>query len=124
MKSDPQDPLAAPPGADPERGIQGAERGTRGPGLEPAALVGMAVRFYGLLLLVAWLWRTVWLGEPLLHASAEAAAQGLDPLRDAWVGLFAGGVVIGLSHQLTAHTRGGRALARGLAGLLGPHIQL
>jgi membrane protease YdiL (CAAX protease family) len=80
----------------------------------------MAFRFYGALLAAAWLWRTAWLGEPLLYASAEAAARGAAPLRDASVGLLAAGVVIGLSHQWTEHTRSGRALARGLATLLGP----
>jgi membrane protease YdiL (CAAX protease family) len=90
------------------------------PRAEPGALVGMALRFYGLLFLAAWLWRSAWLGEPLLHASAEAAERGVSLARDVTVGLLAAGVVIGLSHQLTRHTRSGRALARGLAGLLGP----
>jgi len=88
--------------------------------LEPRALVRAALRFYGVLLVAAWLWRSAWLGEPLLYASPEAARAGLALGRDAVVGLLAAGVVIGLSHQLTEHTRGGRALARGLAALLGP----
>jgi len=96
------------------------EEAGEGPRLPPSALVRMALRFYGLLFLAAWLWRTAWLGEPLLHAGPEAAARGVDPLRDGAAGLLAAGIVIGLSHQLTAHTRGGRALADGLARLLGP----
>ena len=94
--------------------------GVDAPGLEPGALVSAALRFYGVLLLAAWLWRSAWLGEPLLHASADAAALGLDLPQNILVGLLAAGVVIGLSHQLTTHTRSGRALAQGLAGLLGP----
>jgi len=90
------------------------------PRLPPGRMVALAVRFYGLLLLAAWLWRSAWLGEPLLYASEAAARRGMDPTRDVTVGLLAAGVVIGLSHQLTAHTRAGRSLARGLAGLLGP----
>jgi len=80
----------------------------------------MALRFYGALAAVAVLWRSVWLGEPLLYASQEAARRGVDPLRDVAVGLLAAGAVIGLSFELTRHTRTGRALARGLAELLGP----
>jgi membrane protease YdiL (CAAX protease family) len=88
--------------------------------MPPQALVGAALRFYGALLLAAWAWRSAWRGEPLLFASAEAAAAGVDWLRDPLAGLLAAGVMIGLSHQWTVHTRSGRALARGLARLLGP----
>ncbi len=88
--------------------------------LPPGRLVATAWRFYGALGLLAVLWRSVWMGEPLLYASKEAAERGVDPLRDVIVGALAAGVVIGLSYQLTRHTRAGRALARGLAGLLGP----
>jgi len=80
----------------------------------------MALRFYGVMLAAAWLWRSAWLDEPLLYASAEAAARGVDPLRDVTVGLMAAGLVIALSHLWTEHTRSGRALAHGLASLLGP----
>jgi len=87
---------------------------------EPGELVATAVRFYGALLAVAWLWRSAWLGEPLLYASAAAGGRGLDPARDVAAGLLAGGLVIAVSYLLTVQTRGGRALARGLAELLGP----
>ncbi|NNL67843.1 MAG: CPBP family intramembrane metalloprotease [Myxococcales bacterium] len=88
---------------------------------EPVArLVRPALVFYGILLGLAVLWRSVWYGEPLLYASEAAARAGLDPLRDLAIGLLAAGAVIGLSHQATVHTRSGRALARGLADLLGP----
>jgi len=103
-----------------DTGTAHAARSGLGPGLEPEKLVGMALRFYGVLFAVAWLWRSAWLGEPLLYASAEAAARGMDPLRDVTVGLMAAGLVIALSHLWTEHTRSGRALARGLASLLGP----
>lgn len=88
--------------------------------LPPGRLVGLALRFYGAMAAAAVLWRSVWLGEPLLYASEAAARRGVDPLRDVAVGLLAAGVVIGLSFELTRHTRAGRALARGLAELLGP----
>lgn len=88
--------------------------------LPPGRLVGLAVRFYGVLLLAAVLWRVVWAGEPLLYASGEAAARGLRPARDLLAGLLAAGAVIGISWQLTQHTERGRVLARALAGLLGP----
>lgn len=101
-------PSAPPPGS-------GGE-----PSLDPRALVSMALRFYGALLAVAWLWRTAWLGEPLLYASAQAAARGVAPLRDVGAGLLAAGAVIGISYQWTEHTRSGKALARALASLLGP----
>lgn len=94
------------------------------PPVEPpvpvASLVRPALVFYGILLALALLWRSAWYGEPLLYASESAARAGLDPLADAAIGLLAAGVVIGLSHQVTVHTRSGRALARGLAELLGP----
>jgi membrane protease YdiL (CAAX protease family) len=86
----------------------------------PARLVGLALRFYGALAAAAVLWRSVWLGEPLLYASETAARAGTAPLRNVAVGLLAAGVVVGLSFELTRHTRAGRALARGLSELLGP----
>jgi len=88
--------------------------------LPPGRLVAAAWRFYGALAVLAVLWRSVWLGEPLLYASTAAAERGVDPLRDVMVGILAAGVVIGLSYELTRHTSAGRALARGLARLLGP----
>jgi membrane protease YdiL (CAAX protease family) len=96
------------------------EESSRPEPLPPRRLIGLALRFYGALAAAAVLWRSVWLGEPLLYASEAAAGRGVDPLRDGAVGLLAAGVVIGLSFELTRHTRAGLALARGLAGLLGP----
>jgi membrane protease YdiL (CAAX protease family) len=90
------------------------------PPIPAGSLVRTALWFYGALAALAFLWRTVWLGEPLLYASEAAAGRGVDAMRDPVVGLLAAGVVIGLSHQLTEHTRAGRALARGLAELVGP----
>lgn len=82
--------------------------------LVPAALV-----FYGALLAAAVLWREVLRGEPLVYADAEAAAAGLDPLRDGALGAAAGLAVVGLSWVLTRTTGWGERLARALAGLLG-----
>ena len=97
------DPAADPGGGRP-----------RGP-----SLVRMALIFYGVLLAAALAWGLV-AGRSLFYASAEAAEGGVDPLRDAVVGLLAGGVVILLSHEVTRRTRWGEALARTLASVLGP----
>jgi membrane protease YdiL (CAAX protease family) len=90
------------------------------PSLPPGQLVALALRFYGVLLAAAFLWRVAWAGEPILYASSEAAARGVQPVRDVVTGLLAAGIVIGLSWQLTSHTAAGRALARALAAMVGP----
>jgi len=89
-------------------------------GARPRDLVTAALRFYGVLFAAAWLWRGAVRGEPLLYASAAAAGRGVAPVRDVSVGLLAAGLMIAFSYLLTVQTRGGRALARGMAELLGP----
>ncbi len=86
----------------------------------PAAVVRMALLFYGLLAFAAFAWRTLLAGEPILYASAGAEASGLHPLRDLSAGLLAAGVVIGISWEFTRRTRAGDTLARVLASVLGP----
>ena len=88
--------------------------------LAPRRMESLAIRFYAVLGALALAWRQVWAGEPLWFASAEAAARGGDPVRDVATGLLAAGVVIGISYELTRHTRAGHALAGALAELLGP----
>jgi hypothetical protein len=93
-------------------------------------LVRLALVFYGLLLGAAALWTRLaqggeegqpqlgWLRE-LLYASPEAAARGVDPLRDAGAGALVGLGVVVLSGWFARGTRAGERLARALAALLG-----
>lgn len=83
-------------------------------------LVRLAFLFYGALAAVAVLWRVGWAGESILYLSEAAARSGIDPARDAGIGLVTGGAVVWLSHEITRRTRAGRALARALAEALGP----
>ena len=85
----------------------------------PPSFVRLALIFYGAILAVALAWGAV-VGRSLFYANAEAASRGPDPPRDLLVGLLAGSVVIGISHQVTLRTAWGEALARALASLLGP----
>ncbi len=94
----------------------GASRATQP---DSGRLLRLAGVFYGLLLAAAWLWRSVGYGEPLLYASPEAAARGIDPLRDGAVGLLAGLALVAVSRLWTNRTRSGRALADALSSLLG-----
>ncbi len=84
----------------------------------PPSLLRLALAFYGAVLGAALAW--AWLAErSLFFASAEAAARGVDPLRDAGAGLLLGLVVVLLSGWLTRATRAGERLARALAQLVG-----
>jgi len=87
-------------------------------GAPPAGFVRAAAVFYAVLFAVAWTWSAL-AGDPLFFASAAAAERGLEPLRDAGLGVVAGLVVILLSDQLTRHTGAGERLARALAAALG-----
>jgi hypothetical protein len=82
--------------------------------LPPARLVRLALVFYGVLLGAALLWRVMG-GGPLGFASEEAAARGLNPVRDAAAGLAAALVLIVASRQWSARTGAGAALSRALA---------
>jgi membrane protease YdiL (CAAX protease family) len=84
----------------------------------PPRLLRLALAFYGALLGAALLWARL-ADRPLLFASAEAAARGVDPLRDAGAGALVGIVVVLLSGWFTRATRAGDRLARALANLVG-----
>lgn len=79
----------------------------------------LALLFYTGLLGVSLLWAS-FSGRSPFHASPLAERHGVDPLRDAAVGVLAGAIVIALSWELTRRTRWGSELARTLAALLGP----
>jgi len=78
----------------------------------------MAVIFYGVLLGLALLWGLV-AGRSLLYANAAAAEAGVQPFRDAGVGLLAGAIVVLLSREFTRRTRAGEELARAFGAVLG-----
>jgi len=82
--------------------------------------VRLALVFYGGMLALAWLWRSVWLGQSLLYAGPEAALGGARWLPDAALGLAAGLGAVLLSDVVTRRTRAGARLARTLATALGP----
>ena len=75
--------------------------------------------FYGVLLVLAVAWRSVWAGEPLLFTGAEAAAEGVSWLRDLGLGAAAAALVIVVSGELTERLGWGRRLAEQLAALVG-----
>jgi membrane protease YdiL (CAAX protease family) len=74
--------------------------------------------FYGLLAVVAVIWRLGIQNQPILFGSPEAAHRGLRWLPDLGAGLAAGAVVLLLSRWMTRRTAWGEALARALAGAL------
>src|SRR5262245_47291884 len=88
---------------------------------EPAPLpplLRLAFVFYGALFGAALLWAGL-ADRSLLFANADAAARGIDPLRDAGAGALLGGGVVLLSGWFTRATRAGDRLARALAALIG-----
>lgn len=88
--------------------------------IPPGVWVRHALVFYAAMAAVALLWREVWLGQPLLYATAEAAAHGIRWDRDFCLGLAAGALGIVLSRAATRRTAAGERLARALAAALGP----
>ena len=116
------------PGPSTSGGAPGQRSGPDEPRLErswpvrrpPRAIVRLAIRFYGVALLVAVVWRMGLRGESLLYADAEAAARGVDWLRDGGSGLAIGLGVVLLSDLITRSTSWGEALARTLGETLGP----
>ncbi len=72
------------------------------------------------MLLVAWLWRALWLGQPLFFASQAAAERGVHWGLDAGLGVLVGAVAIVLSRVIVGRSAAGERLARALAAALGP----
>ena len=92
------------------------------------ALVRTGLVFYGVMALVAVIWRVGFYRESLFWASAAAGEQPLAPLRDLALGLGVGLAIIALSELMTRATGWGerlaRALAEPLAGLSVPNALL
>jgi membrane protease YdiL (CAAX protease family) len=84
----------------------------------PFDLVRFGLIFYGLMAVVAVIWRLGIQGEPILFGSPEAAQRGLRWLPDLGAGLASGAIVLVLSRWMTRRTSWGEALARALAGTL------
>lgn len=89
-----------------------------GADLGGARLIGVALVFYALVLAAALTW-TQLESRSLCFASAGAAQQGVQWLRDLSLGLAGGAGLVLASRVLTATSAAGRALADALAGLLG-----
>jgi membrane protease YdiL (CAAX protease family) len=98
--------------------MPGSSGNPEGKGLQRPSIVRLALLFYGALGAVALLWAFL-AGRSIWFASADAAAAGGNPLRDAGVGALAGALVVGISRLVTRHTGWGDALARTLAAALG-----
>lgn len=109
-KPTPPVPLAPPPEGSNAPGIQR---------LSGPAWVRMGLLFYAAVLAVAILWREGVQGEPLLYASARAAARGVRLGPDLALGLTAAALVVVLSREFTRRTASGELLARTLGRLIG-----
>jgi len=90
---------------------------------EPPQVVADFVRFglyfYGAMAIAAVVWRIGFYAEPIVYASREAAAEGIDWLPDLGVGAAVGLAIVGISAVLSSKTNWGEALARSLAEQLG-----
>src|SRR5262245_8057503 len=84
-----------------------------------APLLRWAGILYGLLAAVALAWNG-WAGRPWAYLDPAAEAAGVDWGPDLALGAASAAAVIAASQAVTARTRWGAALARELAGALGP----
>lgn len=80
----------------------------------------LALRFYGVALVAAGIWRMGFSGGSLLYADPAAAARGVHWLRDAGSGLATGLAIVWLSDVATRSARWAEAAARILGETLGP----
>lgn len=94
-----EDPLAGPPGPN---------------------FVRTGLLFYGVMGVVAVLWRVGLHGEPIFFASPSAGASGVHWVRDLGIGVALGLGIVLLSSLLTRFTVWGENLARSMARALGP----
>lgn len=98
-EEEPADPLADPPGTN---------------------FVRMGLLFYGVMAIVAVLWRVGLYRESIFFSSQVFAAGELFWLRDLGIGLGVGGAIVVLSNLVTRFTQWGGDLARAMAEALGP----
>jgi membrane protease YdiL (CAAX protease family) len=84
----------------------------------PPPLLRLALVFYAGLLGAALVWAGL-SDRSLFFADGEAAARGVDLLRDAAAGALVGGLIVLLSGWFTRATRVGERLARALARIIG-----
>ncbi len=113
MASEPRGPSEF----DPERPPAGSRSAPRAPVRPP--LVRLAVGFYGLLLLAAFVWVALD-GRSLPWLSPGATGGADSPWRGLGAGLLAAAIVVLASRQLSERTRLGAQLARLLGDALGP----
>ena len=85
---------------------------------DAARLVRVGVVFYGLLFAAALLWARLE-ARPLALVPSSSSPQGVQWVRDLWLGLAVGAALVLASRALTAASAAGRALADALALLLG-----
>lgn len=93
-------------------------RGQASRSRHPVDLVRLGLVFYGLMAVVAVVWRMGIQGQPMLFGTPGAEQRGLRWVPDLAAGLAAGALVLGVSHWMTRCTAWGEALARALAGVL------
>jgi membrane protease YdiL (CAAX protease family) len=86
----------------------------------PSLPVGRALVFYGVLLVVAWVWRTGIYDESLWYATEAARVAGTHWMRDLGLGLALAAIVSLASAASERWTRWGADLADELAGAVGP----
>jgi membrane protease YdiL (CAAX protease family) len=91
-----------------------------GPEAGIGRFVRLALYFYGAMLAAALVWRMGLYRESVLFASSAAEAAGIQPARDAGIGLAVGLAVVLGSHAATRRTGWGERLARGLGEAIGP----
>ncbi len=82
--------------------------------------VRIGLLFYGVMAIVAILWRTALYNEPIFYSAGEAEAREIAWGAELGLGVLAGGAVVLLSHIMTRATRWGENLARAMAEALGP----
>ena len=83
-------------------------------------MVRLGVVFYLAMACVAWVWRVLVQGEPMLFVSEAAELQAGSLCRDGAIGIGIGLAVVAVSDWLTSRTHWGEHLSRRLAEAVGP----
>ncbi len=85
-----------------------------------SAFVRFGLYFYGAMIAVALIWRMGLYEESILFSSVAAESAGVQPLRDAAIGVAVGVAIVLASEVATRLTGWGDVLARELAAAIGP----